>query len=357
VVDGVQIPSLHERTFMPNDLNHLDAALAAYPRVALLEGPTPIQKLSRLSDLPELNGCQLYVKRDDLTGLGGGGNKLRKLEFLLGEALAEGADTLVTWGGLQSNHARLTAAVAARHGLACELILTPSAVRTDDDFCHNGNVLLDALFGAKVHRLARGVLPDAYATQLVDTLKGQGKKPFVMPLGGSSPRGSLGYAACAGEILRQAQALGVHFEHIIVPNGSAGTHSGLLAGVTLAGASTQILGYSVLATEEQAATTTLEKARQVLQLLDRSTTLADHSIRVDGSQRGDAYGAPTEAMLEAVRLLASQEGLLTDPVYGGKAFAGLLAAVRRGDYPAGSNLLFVMTGGMPGLFAYRRAFE
>ncbi|WP_419710246.1 D-cysteine desulfhydrase family protein [Pseudomonas sp. NFX224] len=342
---------------MPHNLNHLDAALAAYPRVALLEGPTPIQKLSRLSRLPELNGCNLYVKRDDLTGLGGGGNKLRKLEFLLGEALAEGADTLVTWGGFQSNHARLTAAVAARQGLACELILTPSAVRTDGDFCHNGNVLLDGLFGAKVHRLPRGVMPDTYAAQLVEKLKSLGKKPFVMPLGGSSPRGSLGYAACAAEVLHQADALGVQFEQIIVPNGSAGTHSGLLAGVTLAGATTQILGYSVLATEEQATTTTLEKTRQVLQLLDPSTTLADSAINVDGSQRGEAYGAPTETMLEAVRLLASREGLLTDPVYGGKAFAGLLAAVRRGDYLAGSNLLFVMTGGLPGLFAYRSAFD
>ncbi|RKS28025.1 D-cysteine desulfhydrase [Pseudomonas sp. WPR_5_2] len=342
---------------MPHDLTLLDAALAAYPRATLLEGRTPIQKLSRLSQLPELNGCNLYVKRDDLTGLGGGGNKLRKLEFLLGEALAEGADTLVTWGGLQSNHARLTAAVAARQGLACELILTPSAVRTDEDFCHNGNVVLDALFGAKIHRLAAGAAPDAYAAELLEKLKRQGKKPFVMPLGGSSPRGSLGYAACAAEILRQADALDIQFDQIIVPNGSAGTHSGLLAGVTLARSSTKITGYSVLATEEQASTLTLEKTRQVLQLLTCSTPLAENAIKVDGSQRGEAYGAPTEAMLEAVRLLASHEGLLTDPVYGGKAFAGLLAAVRRGDYPSGSNLLFVMTGGLPGIFAYRRAFD
>ena len=342
---------------MPHDLNRLDTALSAYPRVALLEGPTPIQKLSRLSQLPEFNGCNLYVKRDDLTGLGGGGNKLRKLEFLLGEALAEGADTLVTWGGFQSNHARLTAAVAARHGLACELILTPSAVRSDDDFCYNGNVLLDGLFGAKVHRLARGVTPDSYAAELLDTLKSHGKKPFVMPLGGSSPRGSLGYAACASEILRQSDTLGVQFERIIVPNGSAGTHSGLLAGVTLAQSSTEIIGYSVLATEEQATATTLEKTRQALQLLDPASSLADSAVNVDGSQRGEAYGAPTGDMLEAVRLLASHEGLLIDPVYGGKAFAGLLAAVRRGDFPAGSNLLFVMTGGLPGLFAYRSAFD
>ncbi|VVP79529.1 D-cysteine desulfhydrase [Pseudomonas fluorescens] len=342
---------------MPHDLTRLDAALAAYPRATLLEGPTPIQKLSRLSQLPDMNGCNLYVKRDDLTGLGGGGNKLRKLEFLLGEALAAGADTLVTWGGFQSNHARLTAAVAARQGLACVLILTPSAVRNDDDFCHNGNVLLDDLFGATVHRLPRGLAPDTYAAELVDTLKAQGKKPFVMPLGGSSPRGSLGYAACAAEVLRQADALGIQFDRIIVPNGSAGTHSGLLAGVTLAQSSTQIVGYSVLATQEQASATTLEKTRQTLQLLDPSAALADNAIHIDGSQRGEAYGAPTHTMLEAVRLLASREGLLTDPVYGGKAFAGLLAAVRRGDYPAGSNLLFVMTGGLPGLFAYRSAFD
>jgi D-cysteine desulfhydrase len=342
---------------MPHDLSHLDTALAAYPRATLLEGPTPIQKLSRLSRLPDMNGCNIYVKRDDLTGLGGGGNKLRKLEFLLGEALAEGADTLVTWGGFQSNHARLTAAVAAQQGLACELILTPSAVRSDEDFCHNGNVVLDALFGATVHRLAPGTAPDVFAAQRVEKLRQQGKKPFVMPLGGSSPRGSLGYSACAAEILRQADALDVHFDRIIVPNGSAGTHSGLLAGVTLAHSSTQIAGYTVLAGEDQAATTTLEKTRQVLHLLDPGATLAESSVSVDGSQRGDAYGAPTEAMLEAVRLLASHEGLLADPVYGGKAFAGLLAAVRAGEYPAGSNLLFVMTGGLPGIFAYRSAFE
>jgi D-cysteine desulfhydrase len=342
---------------MPQELSPLETALAAYPRATLLEGPTPIQKLSRLSQLPDMNGCNIYVKRDDLTGLGGGGNKLRKLEFLLGEALAEGADTLVTWGGFQSNHARLTAAVAARHGLACELILTPSAVRTDDDFRHNGNVVLDALFGATIHRLALGAAPDAYAAELVERLTLQGKKPFVMPLGGSSPRGSLGYAACAAEILGQADDLNVHFERIIVPNGSAGTHSGLLAGVTLARSSTQIVGYSVLATEEQATATTLEKTRQTLQLLDPSFSLAESAIRVNGSQRGEAYGAPTDAMLEAVRLLASHEGLLTDPVYGGKAFAGLLAGVRAGEYPSGSNLLFVMTGGLPGIFAYRSAFD
>lgn len=342
---------------MPHDLSRLDTALTRFPRVALLEGDTPIQHLSRLSALPELNGCNLYVKRDDLTGLGGGGNKLRKLEFLLGEALAEGADTLVTWGGLQSNHARLTAAVAARQGLPCELILMPSSIRTDDDFRLNGNVLLDGLFGATLHQLPLGAAPDAFAAERVATLRQQGKKPFVMPLGGSSPTGCLGYAACAGEILRQTDAFGVKFDRIIVPNGSSGTQSGLLAGLVLAGSSMQVTGYSVLGTAEQTLATTREKTRHVLQLLAPSEALDEARVRVDGSQRGDAYGAPTEAMLAATRLLASHEGLLTDPVYGGKAFAGLLASIRQGEIPSGSNVLFLMTGGLPGVFAYREAYN
>ncbi|MDA8483344.1 D-cysteine desulfhydrase family protein [Pseudomonas resinovorans] len=342
---------------MSHDLSRLEAALANHPRVVLVETPTPIQKLSRLSQLAEFNGCNLYVKRDDLTSLGGGGNKLRKLEFLLGEALAAGADTLVTWGGLQSNHARLTAAVAARHGLACELILTQSGVRTDDDYQLNGNVLLDGLFGATIHRLPLGAAPDAYAAERVDQLVRQGRKPFVMPLGGSSPTGALGYAACAAEILQQADAVGVRFQQIIVPNGSSGTQAGLLAGVALAGSSTGITGFSVLGTAEQTLATTREKTRQTLQLLAPSTPLDESAVKVDGTQRGEAYGAPTQAMLEATRLLASHEGLLVDPVYGGKAFAGLLAAARNGGFPPGSNLLFVMTGGLPGIFAYRSAYS
>lgn len=342
---------------MRHDIEHLQTALSNYPRIALLEGATPIQKLSRLSALPTMRGCNLYVKRDDLTGLGGGGNKLRKLEFLLGEALAVGADTLVTWGGLQSNHARLTAAVAARHGLACELILTQSPIRDDDDYRLNGNVLLDTLFGASIHQLPWGAAAEPYALELVERLQQQGRKSFLMPLGGSSPRGSLGYAACASEVLGQADTLGLQFDRVIVPNGSSGTHSGLLAGLSLAGSSTQVLGYSVLGTAGPTLEVTREKTQEVLKLLGSSTELAADALQIDDSQRGSAYGAPTASMLAATRTLASQEGLLIDPVYGGKAFAGLLESVARGDHPAGSNLLFIMTGGLPGIFAYRTTYS
>ncbi len=341
---------------MREDIKRLESALSAYPRIALLEGPTPIQKLSRLSTLAEMRGCNIYVKRDDLIGLGGGGNKLRKLEFLLGEARACAADTLVTWGGLQSNHARLTAAVAARHGLACELILSPSPTRFDDDYRHNGNVLLDELFGANIHLLPAGVSAQPHAQELLERLRRQGRKPFLMPLGGSSPRGSLGYATCAAEILGQADMLGLQFARIVVPNGSSGTQSGLVAGLTLAGSSTQVVGYSVLGTAEQTLEATREKTRDVLELLGSPKELAAEAVCINGSQRGDAYGAPTSSMLAATRTLASWEGLLTDPVYGGKAFAGLLESITSGDLPAGSNVLFIMTGGLPGLFAYRTAY-
>ncbi|MGY2234689.1 D-cysteine desulfhydrase family protein [Pseudomonas gingeri] len=341
---------------MARTLDILQSALSAFPRVTLLDGPTPIQKLSRLSAMPALKGCNLYVKRDDLMGLGGGGNKLRKLEFLLGQALAQDADTLITWGGAQSNNARLTAAVAARHGLHCVLILSPSQVRGDDDYQLNGNVLLNDLFGATVQPLPAGATPATHARELAEQLRRQGRKPFLMPLGGSSPVGCLGYAAGAAELLAQSHAFGVEFDQIVVPNGSSGTHAGLLAGLVVAASPIRVKGYSVLGTAEQSRETTLEKTRQVLELLDSDADLPRNAIHIDDSQRGASYGAPTQAMQAATRTLATREGLLVDPVYGGKALAGLLQSVADGEHSPGSNILFIMTGGIPGIFAYRTAY-
>lgn len=342
---------------MPRDLNILESALSAFAQAKLLDGITPIQKLSRLSSMAALKGCNIYVKRDDLMGLGGGGNKLRKLEFLVGSALAEGADTLITWGGPQSNNARLTAAVAARLGLHCELIQTPSSVREDDDFQLNGNVLLNDLFGASIHPLPKGATPATYAHELAEQLQRQGRRTFTMPLGSSSPLGSLGYASCAAELLTQANTLGIHFDHIIVPNGSSGTHSGLLGGLIVAGSSTKVIGYSVLGTAEQTREVTTQTTRQVLQLLNSGAELLPGVVDIDDSQKGAGYGAPTHAMQVATRTLATSEGLLIDPVYGGKAFAGLLHSIERGDHPPGSNIVFLMTGGAPGIYAYRTAYN
>jgi L-cysteate sulfo-lyase len=329
--------------------------IARFPRFGLLEGPTPVQRLSRLSSA--LGEVEIFVKRDDLNGLGGGGSKIRKLEFLIGEALARGADTIVTVGARQSNHARLTAAAAARAGLKCELVLTRVVPRFDEDYIENGNILLDRLLGAHVHDLPASANALAFAEERADALRAQGRNVYVCPLGGSSAVGCLGYADCAAEIAAQADASGISFDHIVVPNGSGGMQAGLVAGAVALGKSpASIIGYTVLGPAEQARSITLDKTRQTIGLIDPALTVPDDAIIIDGAHRGDGYGIPTDGMRHAVRLLASSEGLLLDPVYGGKAFAGLLHDIETGRYRRGQRILFVMTGGLPGLFAYRSAF-
>jgi L-cysteate sulfo-lyase len=332
-----------------------DLDLIRFPRYRLLEGTTPIQHLRHLSR--KLGHVDIYVKRDDLTGLGGGGSKLRKLEFLLGEALAQGADTIITVGARQSNHARLTAAAAARTGLACELVLTRSVPREDEDYMHNGNAMLDSLFGATMHDLPGGRDALAFALHRADELRKSGRRVYVAPLGGSSAVGCLGYAACAAEILAQSREAKLTFSRIALANGSGGTQAGLVAGFLALGADpTQIVGHNVLAPRQDTLTTTRAKAVETIELLLPAASTPEGAVVVKDGQLGGGYGIPTDAMREAVRMVASVEGLLLDPVYSGKAFAGLLEDIRNKAFEPGSKILFLMTGGLPGLYAYRRVF-
>ncbi|MDQ0248920.1 D-cysteine desulfhydrase [Sphingomonas kyeonggiensis] len=324
--------------------------LDAFPRTPLFDAPTPIQRLERIEAALKLSGARLFVKRDDLMGLGGGGNKLRKLEFLLGAAIEQGCDTFVTTGARQSNHARLSAAAAARMGLKAELMLTDTVQREDPSYLHNGNQLLDGLFGAKVHHLPRGTDSLAAAHARAEELKAEGRRPYVVGSGGSSPVGALGYVSCAREIQAQEAALGLRFGTVIVANGSHGTHAGLAAGID---DPRRVLSFTVLAELAEAERGTLALANATRALIG-GAPLGAEDIRIDGSQRGEAYGIPTEAMLAAVRLMARAEGLLIDPVYSGKAFAGVLAGLREGSLRG--DVLFVMTGGTPGLYAYQPAF-
>ncbi len=331
--------------------------LDAFPRFRLLDGPTPIQRLTRLEQVlgGAAGGARLWVKRDDVMGIGGGGNKLRKLEFLLGDAAAQGCDTFITTGGLQSNHARQSAAASARAGLACELMLSDIVPRHDQAYRTNGNLLLDDLFGAAVHRLAPDVNALAAARARAADLAREGRKAYVVGSGGSSPLGCLGYAVCAAEILAAEQETGRRFEAIVVPNGSSGTHAGLAAGLIAADDDPRrILSFTVLAPLDKAMEETRRLAAGALDLIVPGRTLAENAIRIDDSQRGEAYGLPTDAMIGALRLMARSEGLLLDPVYSGKAFAGVLDGMRQGKWQD-RDVLFVMTGGSPGLFAYRDA--
>lgn len=352
----VALRSIRERDFAVPMAEDLQTALDRFPRFALLDGPTPITRLFRLEKALNAasNGVRIWVKRDDLMGVGGGGNKLRKLEFLIGDALAQGCDTFITTGGLQSNHARLSAAAAGLAGLACELMLADLVPRRDADYRSNGNLLLDDLFGARVHRLAAGADPLEAAHARADVLSREGRSAYVVGNGGSSPLGTLGYAACALEILDQERVLGVRFDRIVVPNGSSGTHAGLASGLAAAGEEpARLLSFTVLDPLAKASDQTRSLAKASLDLISERQ-LSSNAIMVDGSQRGEAYGMPTDAMIEAVRLMAQTEGLLLDPVYSGKAFAGVLAKIRAGVWED-RDILFIMTGGTPGLFAYRDA--
>ena len=334
-------------------------ALARMPRVTLDDAPTPIQPLKRIEEAmgPALNGVKLYVKRDDLLGLGGGGNKLRKLEYLMGDAAAKGCDIIIATGGIQSNFTRVVAAACAREKIACELVLAPLVPGTDEDYQRNGNTLLNDLFGATTHVLDRGQNAPDFAKRRAEELTAQGRRPYLTPGGGSSSISALGYVRCALEVDTQLNSNGLDEAIIVTANGSNGTHAGLLAGFKALGRSShQLRAFTVLASAENSRHSTLAMANGTLELLGASDRLKIDDVQIADDQRGQGYGLVTDSMIEAVRLMASREGLLLDPVYSGKAFAGVIGDVRAGRYPTGSSVVFLMTGGTPALFAYRSAF-
>jgi len=325
----------------------------AIPRVNIAHLPTPLEYAPRLSE--EL-GCHLYFKRDDCTGLAGGGNKVRKLEYLLADAKNQGADTLVTIGGLQSNHARQTAAVAAKYGLSCELILDDIEGTPKSDYYHNGNVLLDNLFGANIHRLDIGQDCDAYAETLIKKLTSDERKPYLIPIGGSNVMGGYGYIRCANEIIQQIETQKLKIDQIVLATGSAGTQAGLLAGLIAAGSNIPVLGICVSKTTEDQKDLVGSLLRDILKNIGLEPELAKGKVNCNDNYVGESYGVITDAMISAVKDTAQLEGILLDPVYTGKAMAGLMDLCNQGIIKAGSNQLFLHTGGSPALFSYCEIF-
>jgi L-cysteate sulfo-lyase len=327
--------------------------LAPYPRVRLMHAPTPLEPMPGLSR--HLGGPTLWVKRDDCTGLGGGGNKVRKLEFLLGEALAQGANAVLTCGALQSNHARQTAAAAGKLGLECHLFLEDRGLRATPDYMKGGNVLLNSLFGARQHVFARGTDLDAEMERHAAALRQHGRKPYVIPLGGTNPVGDLGYVDCAMELTQQANLQGIAIDQLVVGTGSGGTQAGLLAGLHAINSSIGVAGIAVspktdhLKLVHGVASATLAHLRV-------ASPLPRERVAVETGYLGAGYGQLTEGVVEAIELAAKIEGLLLDPVYTGKAMSGLIGMIRKGQFERGENLVFMHTGGLPGLFAYREDF-
>ena len=329
--------------------NSITLDCAQFARVDLCHQPTPIEPMERLQK--QLSGPQLFIKRDDCTGLATGGNKTRKLEFLLGEALAQGADTLVTQGAVQSNHVRQTAAAACKFGLKCHALLERRVADAASDYESTGNVFLDELFGATLEFRPTGLDMNAEAKALCQRLRADGAKPYFIPGGGSNAIGALGYASCAQEIGVQSQELGIDFDYMVVASGSAGTHAGLLAGLQAMRSDLPVLGISVRHAQAKQVAAVHALAEKTLALLNGAALPVDKVI-VDDGYVGPGYGVAAESTLEAIRMTARSEAILLDPIYSAKAMAGLIGLVRSGFFATDANVLFLHTGGSAALFAY-----
>jgi D-cysteine desulfhydrase len=325
--------------------------LARFPRRRYTEGWTPLEHLPHLTQL--MDGPHIFIKRDDLLGLTAGGNKTRKLEFLVADALRQGADTLITVGAPQSNHCRLTLAAAVKEGLKCRLVIE-QRVPDSYDYDASGNNFLFRLLGVeKLTVVDLGTDLGASMQAEVDELAADGRKGYIIPGGGSNEIGSLGYVSCAQEILGQAFDKGIHFDHLCCASGSGGTHSGMLVGLRAMGSQIPITGISVrrpVPEQEGLIGGLAERTRKFMGL---PSDPVEGELKIFDDYVGEGYSIPTEGMVEAVKIFARTEGILLDPVYTGKAAAGLLDLIQKGYFKKGEKVLFLHTGGSPGLYAYQ----
>lgn len=328
--------------------------LSGFDRIRLAHLPTPVEPMARLA--ADLGGPNLLVKRDDCTGLATGGNKARKLEFLMAAAVREGADTVLTQGAVQSNHVRQTAAAACRLGLKCRVLLEERLSNPPSQYETSGNVWLNTLFGAEVAYRPGGSDMAAELDAEAEAVRSAGGVPYVIPGGGSNPLGGLGYVAMVEELAIQLRDQKLAVDHIVHATGSAGTQAGILAGLSALGMDIPVHGIGVRFDSET-------QESRVHALTDKITDLIGApavpraSVRAADGYIGDGYGHPTPGMVNAVRTTAQLEGLLLDPVYSGKGMAGLIDLVHKGVFSRKETVLFLHTGGAVGLFGYQWAFD
>ena len=327
------------------------AMLDAIPRFSLIDAPTSLDAIRCV--IPGFGG-RLFMKRDDNTGFAMGGNKGRKLEFTIADALANGATALVTSGGVQSNHVRQTAAAAAKAGLACHAILTPALAHFPTAHVESGNVLLDMIFGATLHVAATEAEAEPLVARVMEELASLGERPMVVPPGASDGVGSLGYVRCAWELRDQCLAQGIDPVAVYVSTGSGGTHGGLLAGAKLDGWNVPIIGISVSEPAEMKRTRVRSAMMMIGERIGRAIPFEEADIVVDDAYTGAGYAHPTAAANGWVKALARSDGILLDPVYTGKGFAGM--ADRIGRAGIHGDIVFLHTGGAPALFADPRLF-
>lgn len=329
--------------------------LVKFPRRGYVKSPTPVEFAANLTKF--LDGPEIYIKRDDLLPGAGGGNKTRKLDFCIAEALKQGADTLITCGAVQSNHCRLTLSWAAKEGMRCRLVLeerVPGSYKPEA----SGNNFLFQLMGVdKVEVVPGGTNMAQALEKAAEQARKDGLKPYVIPGGASNALGALGYVSCAMELFGQLFDMGLDLDHVVVPSGSAGTHAGMLTGLWGSNTGLPVSGINVSRTRADQEALVHELSGKVAHLLGLSSAPPSEAVVCYDQYVGPGYSLPTDSMAEAVSLLARTEAILLDPVYSGKAMAGMIDLVRKGVFTKGQKILFLHTGGSPALYAYLETFR
>jgi len=343
-------PGLDILASMHKDTATLSARLGRFPRVDLARLPTPLEPMKRLS--AHLGGPRLWVKREDATGVGMGGNKLRKLDYVLHEAVAAGADTLVSGGVVQSNSQRQVAAAAARLGMQCYLAVYHGRLAAPTpEYDTSGNAFLNRLFGAHMHDVPWTGDRNGAIESLAERLRQEGRRPYVVPYGVSNALGAVGYASAIAEIAAQSSAAGFRPSAIVHCTGSGATQAGLVIGASIALEGTRVVGIDIDAEPERVRADVVKYAQAAADRLGAS--FDESHVEVVAGHAGPAYGVPHQATIEAMKLAGSLEALVLDPVYSGKGLAGLLALARAGRWRADEDVVFIHTGGTPALFAYQ----
>jgi D-cysteine desulfhydrase len=324
--------------------------LAKFPRRRYTEGKTPLEKLTNLSKV--LGGPTVYMKRDDLLGLTAGGNKTRKLEFLVADALAQGADTLITCGAVQSNHCRLTLSAAVKEGLQCRLVLEERIPHSYNRTA-SGNNFLYRLLGAEEIKVVPGGTDIKQAmAEVAQEVAQEGRKAYIIPGGGSCAIGATGYVACAQEILDDLFEKGIDIQAVVITSGSGSTHAGLVTGFYGNNSNIPVIGINISRKKEDQEKLVYGLVQKTALRVGIRETIPPETVQCYDQYVGPGYALPTEGMIEAVKLLARTEGILLDPVYTGKAMAGLIDLIRKGHFAKQENVLFVHTGGSPALYEY-----
>ena len=333
--------------------------LSKYPRVKLIHSPTPLEYLENLTQ--HLDGPDIYIKRDDCTGLAFGGNKSRKLEFLIGDALKNKSDVIITAGAVQSNHCRQTAAAATKFGMECIIVAKPSWSKE-----YNGNLFLDELLGAKLVLLEEdnealdqgGKLSmEETIENLMADLKTKGKNPYYIPVGGSNSIGSLGYISMTMELIAQANEIGIEIGSMVAASGSGGTQTGMILGADVEKSGIQTVGMAISSDATIVIPKLKDLCNQTSDYYELGLSYEEKDIIFNDNYIGEGYGIPSEEMIEAVKLLARKEGIILDPVYSGKAFAGMVDLIKKGYFDKSKAVVFIHTGGTPALFVYSDSFR